>query len=108
MIKTKHNKKRNTAFLYEVIIREITSSIIEKNNDKKNFLIGVLKEFFGTNKILKKELDLYGAINQTHGMDKEVAEKLLREAKFQYETLDKKNIFNQQTKLINVFTDCLF
>jgi hypothetical protein len=104
MIKTKHNKKRNTAFLYEVIIREITSSIIEKNSDKKNFLIGVLKEFFGTNKILKKELDLYGAINQTHGMDKEVAEKLLREAKFQYETLDKKNIFNQQTKLINVLS----
>ncbi len=29
--KTKHNKKRNTAFLYEVIIREITNAVLQKN-----------------------------------------------------------------------------
>jgi hypothetical protein len=29
-MKNKHNKKRNTAFLYEVIVREITNSILEK------------------------------------------------------------------------------
>ena len=32
----KHNKKRNTAFIYETLTRELTKSIIEKDTDKKN------------------------------------------------------------------------
>ena len=38
--KIKHNKKRNTAFLYEVLVREITKSIITKDLQKKNIIIG--------------------------------------------------------------------
>ena len=37
-MKNKHNKKRNTAFLYEVIVREITNSILEKDQNKKDYL----------------------------------------------------------------------
>ena len=32
----KHNKKRNTAFLYESLIKELTVAIVRKNNDRKN------------------------------------------------------------------------
>lgn len=104
ILKTKHNKKRNTAFLYEVIIREITSSIIQKDDNRKKYFISLVKEYFASGKILKRELDLYNAIGQTYGMKKELAEKLLSEAKFQYNTLDKQKIFNQQTKLINILS----
>ena len=38
----KHNKKRNTAFLYETVIKELTKSIVKKNNEKKY----KLKRFF--------------------------------------------------------------
>ena len=31
MIKFKHNKKRNSAFLYEVLVQELTKSIISKD-----------------------------------------------------------------------------
>lgn len=101
-MKNKHNKKRNTAFLYEIIVREITNSILEKNEQKKNYLLNVCKVFFSKNSILKKELQLYKAINESHELAPQVAEKLLSEAKYQYEMLDKNKIFNQQTKLINV------
>ena len=54
MMKNKHNKKRNTAFLYEVIVRGITNSVLEKNEQNKKFLLNVCKSFFSKNLILKK------------------------------------------------------
>lgn len=101
-MKNKHNKKRNTAFLYEVIVREITNSILERDEQTKKYFINICKSFFSKNSILKKELDLYRTINETHEMPTNLAEKLLNEAKKQYEMLDKKKIFNEQTKLINI------
>ena len=35
-MKLKHNKKRNTAFLNESLIKELTVAIVRKNNDRKN------------------------------------------------------------------------
>jgi hypothetical protein len=101
-MKSKHNKKRNTAFLYEVIVREITNSILQKNEQRKKHFINICKAFFSKNSILKKELELYKAINETYEMPTNLAEKLLNEAKYQYEILDKNKIFNEQTKLINI------
>ena len=100
--KTKHNKKRNTAFLYEVIIREITNAVLQKNEEQKKFLVKVCKSFFSNGKVLKKELDLYRAVHESHEVSSDIAQKILNEAKFQYEGLDKKEIFNEQTKLINI------
>ena len=42
----KHNKKRNTAFIYETLTRELTKAIVEKNAARKNKTISILKEFF--------------------------------------------------------------
>ena len=30
-----HNKRRNTAFLYEALVRELTKSVVAKNEQKK-------------------------------------------------------------------------
>lgn len=101
-MKSKHNKKRNTAFLYEILVREITNSILEKNEKNKKFLVNLCKSFFAKNSILKNELDIYKSVNEAYDVPQNLAEKILNEAKFQYEILDKKKIFNEQTKLINI------
>ena len=31
----KHNKKRNTAFIYEMLVRELTKAIVHKDLGKK-------------------------------------------------------------------------
>ena len=102
MMKNKHNKKRNTAFLYEVIVRGITNSVLEKNEQNKKFLLNVCKSFFSKNLILKKELELYKSVNESYQLSSSIAEKILNEAKYQYELLNKKVIFNEQTKLIDI------
>ena len=42
----KYNKKRNTAFLYESLILEMTKSIINNDHDRKNIALDILKENF--------------------------------------------------------------
>mgnify|MGYP003113848538 CR=1 FL=1 len=101
MTKLKHNKKRNTAFLYEALIREATKSILEQDQVKKALIVNIIKEHFGADSILKKELDLYKTLLETRGLRSQTAEKLLSETKKEYESLDRKEIFNEQTKLIN-------
>lgn len=99
-LKTKYNKKRNTAFLYEVIVREITKAVLEKREQHKDDLVKVCKRFFSNGTVLKEELDIYNAILQVSPTVPAMAERILHEAKYQYQFLDKDAIFREQTKLI--------
>jgi hypothetical protein len=42
----KHNKKRNTAFLYESLLKEMSKSIVKKDENRKKRILSILKEFF--------------------------------------------------------------
>ena len=98
----KHNKKRNTAFLYECLLKELTKSIVRKENDKKSQIIDILKEYFAKNKELAKDLDLYRSILENKDkMTAEFAQRYLVETKKDFYNLNRKNIFNAQTKLIS-------
>ena len=100
-MKLKHNKKRNTAFLYEVLTKEIARAVINKNIVRKNSLLALMKEHFRKGEALNKELELYRTLGETVGGDLHLAERLIEEAKKEYATLDQKEIFNSQTKIIN-------
>ena len=103
-MKLKHNKKRNTGFLFESLIKEATKTIISKNNDKKEKIISIIREHFKKGTILAKELELYHALVETSQdteHTQEGAEKVLQEAKRQYDKLDKDQIFEEQSYLIN-------
>lgn len=96
----KHNKKRNTAFLYEALVKELTKCIVNKNNDDKNIIVSILKEHFSKGKILYDELSLYNTIYQSNQLKRNVAEKMLFEAKMEYSNLSKETIFQEQSKVI--------
>jgi len=40
----KHNKRRNTAFVYEALVRELTKHTIQKNEEKKRAVLDVIKK----------------------------------------------------------------
>ena len=64
-MKLKHNKKRNTAFLYEALVKELTKAVVNKDTQKKNALVSMLKENFSVGKILQKELELIKTLSET-------------------------------------------
>jgi hypothetical protein len=101
-MKLKHNKKRNTAFVYETLVREVAKAVVRKDENKKNLIINIIKEHFVPNSILAKELQLYKALEETKGLDVYTAERLIKEARTDYHKLDQNDIFKSQTKLINI------
>ena len=100
-MRLKHNKKRNTAFVYEALVRELTQSVVKNNKNKQNKIVSIIKEHFGSKTVLKEELNLYKSIYETRHIEKNVAEKIIVEAKSRYNSLDKKQIFQEQSALIN-------
>ena len=99
-MKIKHNKKRNTAFLYEVVIREATKAVVQKDFELKNQLISLLKEHFNKNTELGKDLSLYRTLCETHGLAPHSAEKLIYEVKKEHSQINKKTLFNEQSVVI--------
>ena len=53
-MKFRHNKKRNTFFIFEALIREMTKSTVAKNEEGKNKILLLIKEFFNKKTILAK------------------------------------------------------
>ena len=106
-MKMKHNKKRNTAFLYESLIKELTKSIIRKDSKTKSQVIEIIKKYFNVNSELKKDLNCYVTLLETTTDNHEYAARLMFEVKRDYNKLNRKEIFNQQTKLIKDINESL-
>lgn len=61
MTKIKHNKIKNTEFLFECLSRQVTSDIL---NDVKNSpALKIIKEHFKKGSVLNTELELYKALS---------------------------------------------
>ena len=101
MKKVKHNKKRNTAFLYEALIREMTKAVVSKDVERKNKIVNILKESFISSKTLGKELGLYQALLDSSELDSVTAEKLLYQIHEAYSELDSEEIYNAQGHVID-------
>ena len=104
----KHNKKRNTAFLYECLLKELTKVIVRKESDHKEKVISVIKENFSKGKILYHDLQLYKSILENNDkMTLDFSKRFLVETQIDFKKLNRKNVFNAQTKLISQINQSL-
>ena len=55
----KHNKKRNTAFVFESLVKEITVAIMKGDAERKNKTVAIVKRHFTSDSMLRKHLDCY-------------------------------------------------
>ena len=67
-MKLKHNKKRNTAFLFESLVREMTKAVINKDMDRKQKVLAIIKEHFQKGSELSKELEIYKSVLDTKAL----------------------------------------
>ena len=56
----KHSKVKNTGVLFELLVRQITNDTL--NGIEKSPALKIVKEFFGKNSTIKKELKLYNTL----------------------------------------------
>ncbi len=104
----KHNKKRNTAFLYECLLKELTKTIVRKQaNDKEN-VISIIRENFSKGKILYHDLQLYKSILENNDkMTSDFSKRFLVETQIDFKKINRKSVFNAQTKLISQINQSL-
>ena len=97
----KHNKKRNTIFLYETLVRELTKATVEKNQDRREAILSIVKEHFKSGTVMGKEVKIYKNILETKNAKSDIAEKILSESKIEYSVLNKGKIFVEQSQMIS-------
>tara|TARA_R110000824_G_scaffold216050_2_gene402681 strand:- start:119 stop:946 length:828 start_codon:yes stop_codon:yes gene_type:complete len=101
-MKLRHNKKRNTAFLYETLVKELTKSIVNNDAKKKKIVLSILKEHFRKDSILGKELQLYKGVIESRDLDFHTAEKILHETKMVYWAgFKNQKVHDEQSKIID-------
>jgi len=101
-MRLKHNKKRNTAFIYEVLVKELSKASMLNTQEKKTKIINILKEFFSKGKSLKEELEIYQSFEDLPESDENIVQKIISEARYQVSILNRKKVYENQTKIINL------
>tara|TARA_Y100000310_G_scaffold331352_1_gene404753 strand:+ start:7453 stop:8286 length:834 start_codon:yes stop_codon:yes gene_type:complete len=99
-MKVKHNKKRNTAFVYEALVREGTTAILKQDRLKRGKVVELIKKHFGTESVLRKDLDCYRSLYESQNLSAHISEKILKEATLQKRLIDPGELFKKQTALI--------
>lgn len=97
MKKIKHSKFKNTGFIFELLVRQVTAEIMSAN---KSTAEKILKEFFNSKKELSKELKLYQyLINEKYNSEVK-AEKFIDTILEARKRLDEKKIVKEKYNLI--------
>jgi hypothetical protein len=99
-MKARHNKKRNSAFVYEALIKEATVAIMKKDTAKKEIASQLIKKYFKAGTLLRKDLDCYRSLYENQSLDKLTSEKIIKEVKLQKRLIDSDSLFKQQSELI--------
>jgi len=99
-MKARHNKKRNSAFVYEALIKEATVAIMKKDTARKETAAKIIKKYFKPGTLLRKDLDCYRSLYKDQNLDRLTSEKIIKEVKLQKRLLDPEGLFSAQSELI--------
>lgn len=99
-MKFKHNKKRNTAFLFEALIKEMAKSVVEGDQDRQVKIASIIKRHFQKRGVLYKDLQTYKTIMNLKEAEETFAKRILSEVRRDRDRLDTKKVFSEQSRLI--------
>lgn len=96
----KHNKKRNTAFLFEILIQEASKALVENNREYHDIIMTIMNESFQKPTELKKDLSIYLSILNQKEVTAERSYRILDESLHGFKQINKEKLFKEQTELI--------
>ena len=99
-MKFKHNKKRNTAFLFEALIKEMAKSVVDGNQERQVKIASIIKRHFQKRGILYKDLQTYKTLINLREAEETFAKRILAEVRRDRDRLDRGRVFVEQSKLI--------
>ena len=95
-----HNKKRNVGIIYELLLRNISNSLIEGNQEAAQEALNIIEKRFDRSTELYKEFRLFNALAKATVSDSSVAAAILSEAKSASRRCDRQKIDREKSLLI--------
>jgi len=102
-MKVKHSKFKNTAILFELLVKQITQEVL--SNSTKNISEKIIKEFFNSKKELAKELKLYNLIVKERFSTTDDAKLFLSEIIDERKKLDESKLAKEKYNLIKIIKE---
>lgn len=99
-MKIKHNKKRNTAFIYEALVNEATVAMLKGDNETRDKSVSLIKKHFQPGSTLRCDLECYRSLTETRAIGSDVSKRLLYETVNQRAMIDSAGLFKSQSALI--------
>ena len=100
-MKNKHNKKRNTAFVFEALAREATVAIIKGDTERKAKVVSIVRKHFTGDSLLKKDLECYRSLYENQSLDETTSKKIVEAVLAAKRLIDHDGLFKQQSEVIN-------
>ncbi len=100
-MKIRHNKKRNTAFVYEALVREATVAVLKEDVERRDKTISIIKRHFHSKSLLRQDLECYRSLYENQSLDENTSQKVINESRRQKMMIDPTGLFKQQTELIH-------
>lgn len=97
MSKIKHSKYKNTGLLFEMLVRQIAS---DTASNKDSVALDIIKNYFGKNKPLAKELELYYIVLNEKVSDSNKALTVVDALCYSYNNLSKSSLRNEKYNLV--------
>ena len=99
-MKNRHNKKRNTAFVFEALAREATVAIIKGDAETKAKVVSIVRKHFTGDSLLKKDLECYRSLYENQNIDEATSKKIVEAVMAAKRLIDPDGLFKQQTEVI--------
>jgi hypothetical protein len=96
----RHNKKRNTALLYEFLMRHISTCLLENKKAEAQKALELTKKYFANGTPLHQELVLFKAITENTFKSKDSAQKILDGVYTQAKKINARQLDEHKSKLI--------
>lgn len=102
-MKVKHSKFKNTAILFELLVKQITQEVLSNSN--KNISEKIIKEFFNSNKELAKELKLYNQLTKERYTSVDDAKLFLEEIIAERKKIDETKLAKEKYNLVKTIKE---
>ena len=99
-MKFKHNKKRNTAFLFEALIKEMAKSVVADDGERQNKIARIIKRHFQKRGVLYKDLQTYRVLLELREAEESFARRILSEVRRDRDKINESKVFAAQSQLI--------
>lgn len=97
----KHNKKRNVGIIYELLLKYVSSKLVENKKDEAQIALDIIEKRFDRNTELFKEFRLFKALISSHAEDSAIAAAIIQEAKSASKRIDSEKISAEKRRLIH-------